>query len=160
MGTGKSAVGRILSEKLSFTMIDSDSVVEREQQASIADIFKERGEAAFRDIEADVIRRLSELENVVIATGGGVVLRKSNIDNLRKKGVIVCLTAKAETILRRVENTNERPLLQTDNPLQKIKELLNIREPHYKNADIFIDTEGKRPEDVATEILKIIASNV
>lgn len=160
MGTGKSAVGKILSEELSFTPIDSDSIIEKEQQTSIADIFRDYGEAVFRDIEEEVISRLSDLENVIIATGGGVVLRKVNMDKLRKKGVIVCLTAEAETILKRVENDGERPLLQTDNPLQKIKELLIIREPYYKNADIFINTEGKSPEDIAAEILNNLTGKI
>lgn len=154
MGTGKSEVGRILSEKLSCSMFDSDSLIEKEQRMSITDIFRKHGEAVFRDIESEVISRLSDMENVVIATGGGAVLRKSNIDKLRKNGVIVCLTAKAETILERVKNNNERPLLQVENPLEKVMELLTIREPYYKNADILVDTEGKSPEEIAEEILR------
>ena len=160
MGTGKSVVGRILSEKLSYTFIDSDSLIEEEQQESITEIFKKYGEAAFRDIEAEIISRLSALEKAVISTGGGAVLRKSNIENLRKKGVIVCLTAKAETILSRVENSDERPLLQTDNQLEKIRELLIIREPYYKNADLSIETDGKNPEEIAAEILENLAEKI
>lgn len=153
MGTGKSGVGKILSKKLSYILIDSDTEIEKEQKMSITDIFRQHGEAIFRDIESDIIKRLSEMENVVISTGGGVVLRESNIENLRKKGVIVCLTASAETILRRVEHSNDRPLLQVDNPLQKIKELLNSREQYYRNADITISTEGKSLKEIASEIL-------
>lgn len=153
MGTGKSGVGKILSKELSYILIDSDAEIEKEQKMSITDIFRQHGEAIFRDIESDIIKRLSEMENVVISTGGGVVLRESNIENLRKKGVIVCLTASAETILRRVEHSNDRPLLQVDNPLQKIKELLNSREQYYRNADITISTEGKSLKEIASEIL-------
>ncbi len=159
MGTGKSEVGRILSEKLLYTLIDSDSMIEKEQNMSITDIFRLHGEEAFRDIESDVISRLSKLENVVISTGGGAVLRESNLDTLREKGLIVCLTAEAETIFKRVENNQDRPLLQVDNPLQKIRELLLIREPYYKNADIIINTEGKSPEDIAFEILREVNQN-
>lgn len=154
MGTGKSGIGRILSKKLSYTLIDSDAEIEKEQKMSITDIFRQHGEATFRDIESDVIKRLSEMANVVISTGGGVVLRESNIENLRKNGVIVCLTASAETILRRVEHSNDRPLLQVDNPLQKIKEMLSSREQYYRNADITISTEGKSPKEIASEILE------
>lgn len=154
MGTGKSGVGRILAKKLSYILIDSDAEIEKEQKMSITDIFKQHGEAIFRDIESDIIKRLSDMENVVISTGGGAVLRESNIENLRKKGVIVCLTASPETILRRVEHSNERPLLHVDNPLQKIKELLNSREQYYRNADITISTEGKGLREIASEVLE------
>ncbi len=154
MGTGKSEVGRILAEKLYFDFIDSDSELEREQKMSITEIFKNYGETFFRDIESNMIERLSEMEGVVISTGGGVVLRENNIENLKKKGVIVCLTASAETILRRVQQSNNRPLLQVDNPLQKIKELLSSREQYYRNADITISTEGKSAKEIASEILR------
>jgi shikimate kinase len=160
MGTGKSAVGKILAEKLSYTLIDLDSLIEKEQKMSITEIFSKYGEAAFRDIEAELISRLSDLEKVVISTGGGAVLRKSNIENLRKNGVIICLTAKAETIISRVENSDERPLLKVDNPLQKIRELLIIREPYYKNADISIQTDGKNPEEIAAEILENLTGKI
>lgn len=154
MGTGKSAVGRILSKELTYAFIDSDCEIEKEQKMSITEIFKNYGEAKFRDIESDIIKRLSEMEGVVISTGGGVVLRESNIENLRKKGVIVCLTASAETILKRVKQSNDRPLLQVDNPLQRIKELLTSREQCYRNADITISTEGKSSKEIASEILE------
>jgi len=159
MGTGKTEVGKILSERLSFKLIDSDNVIEQEQKMSITDIFRQQGEAVFRDIESDVIKRLSEMDSAVISTGGGVVLRQDNIKNLRKKGIIVCLTATAETILKRVQDNNDRPLLQVENPLQKINELLLVREPYYRNTDISIDTEGKGPEDIAREILKKLHIN-
>ncbi len=154
MGTGKTKVGKILSDMLSYRLIDSDSIIEKEQKMSITDIFKEYGEPAFRDIEAHIIKRLSEMENVVISTGGGVVLRESNIENLRKNGVIVCLTASAEAILKRIEKNTDRPLLQVEDPLNRINELLKSREQFYRNADIIINTEGKSPQEIAEEIIE------
>lgn len=160
MGTGKTEVGRILSQKLGYTLVDVDSEIEKEQKLTITEIFKQHGEPRFRDIESDIIKRLSEMENAVISTGGGAVLRQENMDNLRKKGIIVCLTASAETILKRTSNDNSRPLLQVENPLQKIKELLEFRRPYYEKADIMIDTDGKTPIEVAEEIIEEVDERI
>lgn len=154
MGTGKTEVGRILSLKLGYSLVDADTEIEKEQGITITEIFKQYGEIKFREIESDVIKRLSELENTVISTGGGAVLRQENMDNLRKNGIVICLTASPETILKRTSNNNDRPLLQVENPLQKIKELLEFRRPYYEKADIMIDTEGKSPLQVAEEIIE------
>lgn len=154
MGTGKSEVGRILAQKLGYTLVDADSEIEKEQGMTIKEIFKQYGEPRFREIEADMIKRLSEIERSIISTGGGAVLRQENMDNLRRKGVIVCLTASPETILKRTSNNNDRPLLQVENPLQKIKELLEFRRPYYERADVMIDTENKTPLEVADEIIE------
>ncbi|MDI6801217.1 MAG: shikimate kinase [Thermodesulfovibrionales bacterium] len=154
MGTGKTEIGRILSKKLGYMLVDADTEIEKEQNLAITEIFKQYGELKFREIESGVIRRLSMLENTIISTGGGAVLRQENMDNLRKKGVIVCLTASPDTILKRTSNNNDRPLLQVENPLQKIKELLDFRKPYYAKADIMIDTENKTPLEVAEEIIE------
>lgn len=156
MGTGKTEVGRILAQRLGYTLLDADSIIEQEQKMKITEIFQRFGEPYFRDIEADVIRRLSERDRVVISTGGGVVLRQENMENLRKKGVIVCLTASPETILKRTSNDSSRPLLQVEDPLKRIKEMLEFRRPYYEKSDIMIDTEGKSPVEVAEEIIEKI----
>lgn len=153
MGTGKTEVGRILSRKLGYSLVDADTEIEKEQGMTITEIFKQYGEPKFRDIESNVIKRLSEMKNAIISTGGGAVLRQENMHNLRKNGVIVCLTASPETIFKRTSNNNDRPLLQVESPLQKIKELLEFRRPYYEKADIMIDTEGKSPLQVAEEII-------
>lgn len=154
MGAGKTEVGRILSKKLGYALVDADTEIEKGQDMTITEIFRQHGEPAFRDMEADVIKRLSKMNKIVISTGGGAVLRQENIDNLRANGVIVCLSATPETILQRTSANNDRPLLQTENPLQKIKELLEYRRPYYEKADIMIDTENKSPLEVAEEIIK------
>ena len=156
MGTGKTEVGRILSKKLGYALIDADTEIEKKQNTTITEIFRQQGEPAFRDIEAEVIKQLSGLKKNVISTGGGAVLRQENIDNLRANGVLVCLSATPETILQRTSANNDRPLLQTENPLQKIKELLACRKPYYEKADIMIDTENKNPLEIAEEIIKAV----
>lgn len=153
MGTGKTEVGKVLSQKLGLSLVDSDHEIEKGQGMTIREIFKVYGEEGFRDRESEVIRNLSDAENVVIATGGGVVLRQENMENLRKKGVIVCLTASAHGILERTKHDSERPLLQVSDPLQRIRELLDVRGPLYERADILIDTEGKSPLEAAEEII-------
>ncbi|MFN3740058.1 MAG: shikimate kinase [Thermodesulfovibrionales bacterium] len=159
MGTGKTEVGRLLAMRLGYKFIDADSVIEEEQKMPITEIFKKFGEPYFRDIESNVIKRLSDMEGVVISTGGGAVLREENMNNLRKKGVIICLMASPKTIFERTKNDTSRPLLQVNDPLQRIKELLNMRRPYYEKADIMIDTDRKTPEEVAEEIIKKIQTS-
>ncbi len=154
MGTGKTVVGKIISKKLGYKLIDIDSIIEKEQNMTITDIFKRFGEPKFREIESDVIKRISDVDNAVISTGGGAILKEENLNNLKKRGIIFCLSAMPETILKRTINNNTRPLLQVENPLEKIKELLNIRQPFYEKADFIIDTENRSPFEVADEIIK------
>ncbi|TAL23865.1 MAG: shikimate kinase [Nitrospirae bacterium] len=158
MGTGKTEVGKLVAQKLGYKLIDVDSEIEKEKKMKITEIFKECGEPGFRKIESDVIRRLSDMDNAVIPAGGGAVLRQENMDNFRRKGVIVCLAASPETILKRTGNDSTRPLLQVDDPMKKIKELLELRKPYYEKADIMIDTEGKTPLQVAEEIIERVKS--
>jgi len=156
MGTGKTAIGRKLSKLLNMKLIDVDTEIEKSQKMTINEIFKKFGEPRFREIETEMIKRLSENENVIISTGGGAALKQENMDALRKKGVIVCLMATPETILNRTSRNSNRPLLQVEDPLGKIEELLNFRRPFYEKADIVIDTEGKTPLQVAEEIVEKI----
>jgi shikimate kinase len=154
MGTGKTAVGRELARLLNMQLIDVDTKIEEFEKMSINEIFRQLGEPRFREIETEIIKKLSESKNRIISAGGGAVLKQGNMDILSKSGIVVCLTATPETILRRTGNSNDRPLLQVENPLKKIKELLNFRKPFYEKADIMIDTEGKTPLQIAEEIIE------
>lgn len=154
MGTGKTAVGKILARRLGLVLVDVDAEIERERKTTIKEIFGQFGEAGFRDIESAAIEKLSAMKNAVLSTGGGAVLRADNMDALRKNGVIVCLAASPETILRRTGANKNRPLLQVDDPLQKIKELYEFRKPYYEKADIIINTDNMSPAQVAEEIIK------
>ncbi len=153
MGTGKTAIGRVLAKRLGFVFVDCDSEIEKEYGMTIPQIFKRFGEGGFRDRESIVLSRLSGADHVVLATGGGAVLRDENRLNLRKKGMIVCLTASPETILMRTKGNTSRPLLSVPNPLGQIVKLLEQRKPYYQDADMVIETEGKSPSEVAEEIL-------
>lgn len=156
MGTGKTAVGKILARMLGFILIDVDTEIEKEQKTTITEIFRQRGEPAFRDIESAMIERLSGMERAVLSTGGGAVLRPDNMDALRRRGIIICLKASPEAVLSRIGSSKTRPLLQVDDPLQKIRELYDYRKPYYEKADIIIDTDDKAPLQVAEEIIKAI----
>lgn len=156
MGTGKTEVGRELSNILGWKIIDVDDEIVKAQDMSIKEIFDRLGEHAFREIETEMIKKISQNKNVIISTGGGAVLRQENMDILGEDGIIVCLTAIPETILKRTSSNSERPLLQVADPLGRIKELLEFRMPFYEKAGIIIDTEGKTPLHIAEEILERI----
>jgi shikimate kinase len=154
MGTGKTAVGRELARLLDMKLIDVDTEIENSKEMTINEIFKEFGEPAFREIETDMIKKVSRNKHVIISTGGGAVLKQENMDTLRETGIIVCLMASPETILRRTGSTNDRPLLLVENPLEKIRELMDFRKPYYEKADIVIATEDKTPLQIAEEIVE------
>jgi shikimate kinase len=154
MGTGKTAVGKELAHLLNMKLIDVDTQIEKSEKMTINEIFKQFGEPRFREIETEMITKLSKDKNSIISTGGGAVLKQENMDILRGNGVIICLTATPETILSRTSNSNDRPLLQVENPLKRIKGLLDFRKPFYERADVMIDTEGKTPLQIAEEIIE------
>jgi len=153
MGTGKTAVGRRLAMLLKMELIDVDTEIEKSQQMTINEIFRQFGEPRFREIETEMIQKLSERRDVIISTGGGAVLKQKNMDALRKQGIIICLMASPQTILKRTSHNSNRPLLKVEDPFEKIKELLNFRRPFYEKADILIDTEDKTPLQIAEEII-------
>lgn len=153
MGTGKTVVGKELSRLLGIKIIDIDNEIEKAEGITINEIFKIYGESKFRDIETEMIRKISQKNNIIISTGGGAVLREENMKLLRENGIIVCLLAEPETIFERTKNNTDRPLLKVSDPLKKIKELLEYRMPFYKKADIIINTESKTPLQIAEEIL-------
>ncbi len=152
MGTGKSEVGRELAKLTGLRFIDVDAEIEKSEAMTVNEIFREHGEQSFRDAETEMIEKISQQQDVIIATGGGAVMRERNVGALRKTGIVVCLTATPETILRRTGRTNERPLLQVEDPLERIRDLLVLRTPYYEKADMVIDTEDKTPLQIAEEI--------
>jgi shikimate kinase len=155
MGTGKTAVGKALAERLDKKFIELDSLIERKAGKTIPEIFKQDGEIAFRELEIEVTKEVAEKKNAVIACGGGVVLNKINIDRLRKESLIVYLTASPKIILKRTSNdAEERPLLKVANPTLTIQELLRFRKPFYERAaDIKIDTSKLDVEAIVEQII-------
>ena len=156
MGTGKSTVGRVIAQKLEFHFIDTDDVIEQTSKAKISDIFAEHGEVYFRDLESQAVKSVALMKNQVVATGGGVVLRSSNIDLLRTGGPIFCLNATPKAIWDRVRSSQSRPLLRGPDPLKKIETLLDKRAPYYALADHQIETTGVSVDRVADEIISYI----
>lgn len=155
MGTGKTSVGKLLAKKLGWEFIDTDTIIEKKAGIRIKTIFKKFGEPYFREVESKVAKEIGKLKNVVIATGGGIVLREENIKNLKKKGVLVCLSASPEVILRRVGKIKKRPLLSGEKGkvIERIENILNQRKEFYQKADITIDTTSLSKKEVAEKIL-------
>jgi len=156
MATGKTVVGKLLAEKIGFQYIGTDELIEKQTNMKISEIFAVYGEPYFRDIETEIVRKVSEFDNYVIATGGGVVLRKENMDLLEKNGIIINLTASPDKIYERAKKSNERPLLNIPDPKSEIIRLLNMREPYYKRCNFRINTDNLSVEEVVNECLKYI----
>jgi len=156
MATGKSTVGRELARQLSLEVVDTDDLIEEKAEKTISEIFSEDGEEALRDLESEIAQNVSNLTGHDIITGGGIVLREENIQALKTAGPVFCLTASPEAILQRTEGTSHRPLLQTQDPLSRIRELLRAREPFYSKADHVIDTSSLTVPEVVEGIMDIL----
>lgn len=156
MGTGKTAVGQLIANKLRLTFIEMDALIELRAAKTIPQIFEQGGEIAFRELEIEVARQVAQKERVVIACGGGLVLNRINIDRLRQSAVIVYLTASSLVTLKRVsKQAGKRPLLDVTEPLDTIREMIRNREPYYKQAaDITINTSKLSTEAVANKIVE------
>ncbi len=152
MGVGKTSVGTRLAKDLGFTFVDTDDLIEADQNMTITAIFEKLGEPFFREVEAKIIRQVMQGESQVISTGGGAVIRDVNREAFKKTGFVVCLTARPDVILERIRHETHRPLLQTPDPLAKIRELLDSRAKFYAQADAVIDTSGKSVEVVIAAI--------
>ena len=156
MGTGKTAVGRLLAEKLRRRFIELDSVIEKKAGKSIPEIFVADGEIAFRELEIKATKEAARTKRTVIACGGGIVLDKENIRIMKETGTIICLSASTEVILKRTLGFIHRPLLNVKRPDEKIEILLKFRAPFYAQADYTIDTSNLSIEDVVKKIIKIL----
>lgn len=155
MGTGKSVVGRLLAQRLKRPFLDLDRQIEKECGKPIPRIFAEDGEAAFRQREAKAVRQASALRQHVIATGGGVMMDEENVRALKAAGVVVCLTASPDVILKRTGSVvASRPMLSSGDPSQRIEELLHLRAPFYAKADFTVDTTDRSVEEIVQEILE------
>ncbi len=153
MGTGKSSVGQIVAHELRFTFVDTDQVIERRLGIPISQVFALHGETVFRRFEAELIAEFTAQSGVVISTGGGLVTNPANIASLKTHALVVCLWATPEIIYERVRWQNHRPLLQTPDPVGKIRELLAIREPFYRQADVLIHSGLRSTKEVAQQVI-------
>jgi shikimate kinase len=142
-GSGKSAVGRLLSRALHRTLADSDHEIERRATCSVREYFDAHGEAAFRDLEQQVIGELLAGSAGVISTGGGVVLREANRRALHDGSTVVYLRSTPEELFRRLRHDTKRPLLQVADPLRKLRELFRERDPLYRETAHFVVETGR-----------------
>ena len=154
MGSGKSTVGRLLAEKLSYDFVDSDHVIENKTGVDIPMIFDIEGEEGFRRREKAVIDEFSQLPETVLATGGGAILDEDNRKNLRSRGLTVYLKSSVDTLVQRTKHDKNRPLLQTNDPKKVLTEILEQRETFYIDvADLVIETERAPIFRVVKEII-------
>jgi shikimate kinase len=142
-GSGKTTVGRQLARRLRLPFFDSDHVIEERLGCPIREFFAREGEAAFRDLEQQVIAELAQGPAKVIATGGGAVLREANREALRGAGPVVYLRSSPEELHRRLRHDTTRPLLQVADPLAKLRELYAQRDPLYRQASHFVIETGR-----------------
>jgi shikimate kinase len=155
MGAGKTVTGRALAAELDMKFIDLDDVIEEKTGKTIPDIFAEQGEPAFRDIETDALKHACSKQHTVIACGGGVILRKENIDVLNRSALVIYLWAETATLLQRIGvSKGKRPLLDVEDPAAAIDEMLKARITYYeKTADITVDTTGLTTNSVVRQII-------
>ena len=157
MGAGKTTVGRHLAELLGREFVDSDHEIERKTGANIPWIFEKEGEPGFRAREISVIEELTLRPNLVLATGGGAVMQMANRDALKQRGIVIYLYTPVELQIQRTYRDKNRPLLQVENPEQKLRELLTLRDPLYREvAHYIIETNQGAARDLAQRILHFI----
>lgn len=154
MGTGKTTVGRAAAMRLGFTFIDSDHEIERAAGKTIARIFAEDGEPAFRRMERTFIESGHPATGRVVACGGGLVVQPGMLELLQAHGVVVCLHATLETILSRTSGSNHRPLLDVTDPAERIRALYAEREPVYRRAGSVILTDGRPLLEVVGHVVR------
>ena len=158
MGCGKSTIGKKMSEILNIKLVDTDAWIEKQQGMTISEIFATKGEGFFRDLETGALKELlEEKELMVISVGGGLPVREENRSLLQQLGQVIYLKAEPETIYNRVKGDTTRPLLQTENPMEKIREMLGQREEKYQvAADKIVTVDDKDLSEILDEILEAV----
>jgi len=151
MGSGKSTVGKILAEKLNMNFIDIDKLIEEKEGMKIKDIFEQKGESYFRELERKQIEVIVNQEGLVVSTGGGLGANLDNMNLMKKNGDVVWLDVSLNTVLDRLKNDQDRPLLKQ--PTEKIKQLFEERKNVYRLANIRINADKKTPSQIVEEIL-------
>jgi len=157
MGSGKTTLGKILSKELDKSFYDSDQVIEEKLGVDVPMIFEYEGESGFREREKDILKELVGKKNIVLATGGGIILSESNRNLLSDNGIVIYLKSNQRDLISRMENDKTRPLLKNGNIESIIKKLCKEREPLYKMiSDFEVVTKNKRIHEVVNEIIRVI----
>ena len=152
MGAGKTTVGSILAHLLRFEFVDTDRLIEARENRKICDLFTTEGEPYFRHQEQLLCQELASSIDKVISTGGGMVVDPANLASLASHALVVCLWASPETIYNRLKHQTQRPLLQTPNPLETIRDLMARRASAYRKADVLVGVDFRSPGDTARHI--------
>ncbi|MSU45651.1 MAG: shikimate kinase [Lacunisphaera sp.] len=155
MGTGKSTVGRLVARQLGFKFLDSDHEIERAQGRPVGKIFAEDGETKFRALEREFAEHGHPALQCVVACGGGLVVPPGMLELLRSRGVVMCLHAPIDTIIRRTMHTTHRPLLQVENPEQRLRELYAQREEIYRRTGTIVLTDSRPLREIAAHVLRV-----
>ena len=154
MGAGKSTISEFLKTAFAMDVIEMDQIIAEREGMSISDIFEVYGEQYFRDLETNLLIEMQSRTNVVISCGGGTPMRECNVLEMKKNGRVVLLTAKPETILDRVKDSHERPLIENNKTVSFIAELMEKRREKYEAAaDIVIETDGKDELQICEELI-------
>lgn len=156
MGAGKTTVGKLLAEQLKRGFVEMDEAIERREGKKIVDIFSLYGESYFREKEKEVLKDIAQKSGLVVSCGGGIVIDKENIEILKSTGTVFWLMASPEVIYQRTRGCSVRPLLNVDNPKERIKELLSRRLSLYQQAHHYIDTSHLSPQEVVRKIIEVL----
>ena len=155
MGTGKSAISRRLNKLIGMKEVDTDAMIVEREGMSIPDIFEKKGEEAFRNMETELLRELKNEKNLIISCGGGMALRDENAAIMKEVGTVVWLKATPQTILKRVEHDDNRPLLRGNKNVEFIGNLLDQRSPKYEAASHFsVKTDNRTIQEISEEIIR------
>ena len=154
MGSGKTTIGKLIAKKLRYKFIDTDLLMEEKTGVKVPLIFEYEGEEGFRKREAKILSEVLRLDNIILATGGGIVLSDNNRQQLKERGNVIYLNAEINELAKRLSNDKTRPLLQNTDIKEKLKELMGLRSFLYESiADNIIQTKNKRAPDIANEII-------
>jgi len=158
MGSGKTAVGKQLGERLGLPFKDTDSLIEERLGQKINAIFADKGEAFFRDMESQIIDELTAKDNQVLSCGGGAILRNENVNYLRQNGTLIYLKAPFAVLYNRIKSSSNRPLLTSNEPEKTARMLWEARQKVYESAaDLSLDTSKKSIEQIVKEIEKLVS---
>ena len=155
MGAGKSTISEYLSTMFAMDIVEMDQLIAEREEMSISDIFETYGEEYFRNLETNLLIELQEHKNTVISCGGGAALRERNVKEMKKNGRVVLLTAEPHTILERVKDSDERPILNGNKNVEFIADLMDKRREKYEAAaDVVLTTDGKNVQQICEELIQ------